>query len=336
MKKLLAFIVVVCLALCAATYWIFNRVSTNDQVQQSPPKQAVQPLSNKALEDTTAGAPLDDLPKSLESGMESDARMQLAIEKYANKLAKEREEVDGLIDKYQEATLEEIPEDFRLKMRPQDGETSGRLIFYISDGIEKYLCDDYNGITDYGVCRSIISHDAPTGAFRQEIRFGKPGGTYFARGMRFEESPYPTLVFQWKETGAAQDLYIPGEPTGRFFPNVECFAANRLKKGDTAVRVQEVDGKEHEITSAVLGYVEVDGRKMVVFEETIPVELRGERIENVTRMYYDIETSMPVRVEKRQMTRFSEEFMKGRETSKYKNTIPLSGEHHTVWLYQVS
>ena len=337
MKKPIAFIVVACVVLCVATYWIYDhRVSTNGQVQQRPPKQAVQPPSNKALEDSTAGVPLDDLPKSLESGMESDSKMQIAITKYQQELAKEREEVDGLIDKYQDAALEEIPQDFRLKMRPQDGETSGRFISYVSDGIEKYLCDDFNGIHDYGEFHSIISHDAPTGSFRQEVKCGEAKGMFKGRGMILDKTPLPTVVLQWKESGAIEYVSKFGEPPEPFFPDVECFADKQLKKGDTAVRLQKVGKAEVEITSTVLGYVEAEGRKMVVFEETVPLEVRSGSRDLVIRMYYDIETSIPVRVEKRNITHFSEEYMKKRETSKYPHSTPLSGEKHIVSIYQAS
>ena len=157
------------------------------------------------------------------------------------------------------------------------------------------------------------------------------------RGMILDKTPLPTVVLQWKETGAIEYVSKLGEPPEPFFPDVECFADKQLKKGDTAVRLQKVGKTEVEITSTVLGYVEADGRKTVVFEEMFPQELpSGSRREIVMRMYYDIEASIPVRVEKRNITHFSEEYMKKRETSKYPHSTPLSGEKHIVSIYQVS
>ncbi|MBN2312088.1 MAG: hypothetical protein JXR94_24130 [Candidatus Hydrogenedentes bacterium] len=339
MKRGITFTLALCTAVCVVAVWTsWQRDPGRDIGQVDSGAVSVElPKDTRA-----ARVPADDeggrLPEEVGAAIDSEQRMMAATARYARDLSKEIEEVDALIGMGADAVYEEVPPGFRFRMQPPDGAAAtGRLLRYISDGVEPYLLDGHNGILDWGTFTSSVSREGASGAFRQDIAFADAGMHYFSSGGRMVAEAHPALVFEWEDTGAAQDVSAPGQQRDCFFPNLECFAGKDLKMGDTAVWREDIDGAAPaEATTTVLGSTTIDGRKTVAFEETVPVEVPGDsRRVIVTRAYCDIERCMPVRIERREITYFSDAYIREHDATGTRRPLPASGEKHIVMLYQI-
>jgi len=326
---LLAVCVVVAIGVLLITH--YYKHTTGDIIsKKSGPLKVDLPEVTKNGQPEEAALLDEELSASLDSKLASDASKAL----YDVELSKMKESIQQINKDFKDVEFQEVPQDFRLKMLPsQDLVSNGRMIWYYTDEADNLiLVDGKLRVMDLGEFTSSIAYDGE-GSFKQTLLF-KDKTNFYHKTFKHSEETFETMTYQWKEDGSV--AYVPAPEDKVYWtivPKLDLFHDKQLSKGDVVSTV--LDG--YDATVTVLGYAEIAGHKTVAFERRIPdcsdwkkQGLPPYKRESVRRVYLDIETKMPLRVESRAVCYFTEE---------HKNNpklpgVPESGIQQSVIIWQ--
>ncbi|MBN2308157.1 MAG: hypothetical protein JXR94_04255 [Candidatus Hydrogenedentes bacterium] len=249
-------------------------------------------------DDKAGGGPSAALPESLQSVLDVSGEADAREARYARETEEKYEEVRALINEFRDLELQEVPADFRLLMQPSNGfQAPARQVHCYSDG-EKILLGEQWPIWDLGEVTCSISYKDGEDGFYQTLTYRDPQVEYRTNGAWPSDAPTPEAVYKWQDTGVEENVTVPGAWL-HFAPDLSGLASRELKKGDTFTdRTKNPHNVEVDATTTVLGYVESDGHHLVAFEQVVPHESPSVgHVEFTHRMYYDIESKVPYRIE---------------------------------------